>query len=696
MRERELLKAKLPLLCLNLTLSWLLVTPALAASVTVSVSPTSASLRASSTQKFTATVHNNSNTKVTWQVNGVTGGNSTNGKISTSGTYTAPSNISAQTVVTVKAISQADTSKSASAQVTLNPVSVTISPTSTSLTASASKKFTATVKNSSSTSVTWQVNGITSGNSTLGTISSSGTYKAPSTIAAQTVVTVSAISKADTTKSASAQVTLTVPVPVSISISPNIASLIGGATQQFTAAVQNASNTSVTWQVNGVNGGNSTVGTVSSSGSYKAPSKIASQTVVTVTAISSADTSKSDSAAVTLNPIIVSINPLSPTLLAGAQQQFTATVQNASSSSVTWLVNGTSGGNSTVGTVSGSGLYTAPATVASQTIVSVTARSNSDTTKTASAQVTVNPPVPVVSVSINPTSAILAGGGTKSFTAIVQNAWNTAVTWSVSNALTGDTSSVGTISDGLYTAPPVTVQTVVSVKAVSQEDPSKFGTATVTINPDSVSVAPMQATLGAGQTKTFIATVVTSGNSAVTWSVDNVVGGDDTKGRITVDGEYAAPASIAALTTVTVNAALQTDSTKYGTAVVTLSPVAVTVSPTTPTVAINKTQQFTANVQYTSTPGVTWQVNSVEGGDDTNGHISATGLYMAPPSVPGGTVTVTAVSQADTLQSDSTQVTVTASTGTNHRCSTLRSGGDTERWPPRGRRFHMPRLPAAA
>ncbi len=668
------MKAKLPLLfCVSLVLSWLSVAPALAASVTVSVSPTTASLRASSSQKFTATVHNNSNTKVTWQVNGVTGGNSTTGRISTSGTYTAPSTISALAVVTVKAVSQADTSKSASAQVTLNPVSVTISPTSASLYAGASKKFTATVKNSSSTSVTWQVNGITSGNSTVGTISSSGTYNAPSNLAVQTVVTVSAVSKADTSKSASAKVTLTVPVSVSISISPKSASLIGGATQAFTATVQNTSNTSVTWQVNGVTGGNSTVGTISSSGSYKAPSKIPSSTVVTVTAISSADTSKADSAQVTLNPIMVSINPLSSTLLAGAQQQFTATVQNASSSSVTWLVNGTSGGSSTVGTVSGSGLYTAPATVASQTIVSVTARSNSDSSKTASAQVTVNPPVPVVSVSINPTSAILAGGGTKSFTAIVQNATNPAVTWSVSNALTGDTSGVGTISDGFYTAPAVTVQTLVSVKAVLQEDPTKFGTATVTINPDSVSVAPVQVTLGAGQTKTFIATVVTSGSPAVTWSVDNVVGGDDTKGRITVDGEYAAPASIAALTTVTVNAALQSDATKYGTAMVTLSPVTVTVSPTTPTVAINKTQQFTANVQYTSTPGVTWQVNNVEGGDDTNGHISATGLYMAPASVPAGTVTVTAISVADTLQSDSTQVTVAASTGNNYYVSTTGS-----------------------
>ena len=98
----------------------------------------------------------------------------------------------------------------------------------------------------------------------------------------------------------------------------------------------NSSNTSVTWQVNGITAGNSTVGTISSTGTYKAPSKIPSQTVATVTESRAADVTKSASAPVSLNPVVITIDPTSAILSAGGQQPFTATVQNASSNSVTW------------------------------------------------------------------------------------------------------------------------------------------------------------------------------------------------------------------------------------------------------------------------------------------------------------------------------------------------------------------------
>jgi hypothetical protein len=59
------------------------------------------------------------------------------------------------------------------------------------------------------------------------------------------------------------------------------------------------------------------------------------------------------------------------------------------SSAVTWSVNGVQGGNSTTGTVSSSGLYTAPATVPTPYTVDVTATSNQDGTKSAFASVVV-------------------------------------------------------------------------------------------------------------------------------------------------------------------------------------------------------------------------------------------------------------------------------------------------------------------
>ncbi len=77
-----------------------------------------------------------------------------------------------------------------------------------------------------------------------------------------------------------------------------------GSTDSFAATVTNLLNTSVTWQVNGVAGGNTTVGTISSSGVYTPPAKIPANNVVTVTAVSTASPSTSASMQVTiLNPI---------------------------------------------------------------------------------------------------------------------------------------------------------------------------------------------------------------------------------------------------------------------------------------------------------------------------------------------------------------------------------------------------------
>src|SRR6478609_8800326 len=62
----------------------------------------------------------------------------------------------------------------------------------------------------------------------------------------------------------------TTPAPtsqnVSISVSPIGATIAPNGSQQFTATVSGTSNTSVTWSAGGAQGGNSTVGTISSSG----------------------------------------------------------------------------------------------------------------------------------------------------------------------------------------------------------------------------------------------------------------------------------------------------------------------------------------------------------------------------------------------------------------------------------------------
>jgi Protein of unknown function (DUF1565) len=99
---------------------------ATAAQVSVTISPSLVTLATLATQPFIATVTGSTNTAVTWQVNGVSGGSSTNGLISTTvlGTanealYLGPSSVPNPVSVSVTAVSQADPSKSATATVTI-------------------------------------------------------------------------------------------------------------------------------------------------------------------------------------------------------------------------------------------------------------------------------------------------------------------------------------------------------------------------------------------------------------------------------------------------------------------------------------------------------------------------------------------------------------------------------------------------
>ncbi len=88
--------------------------------------------------------------------------------------------------------------------------------------------------------------------------------------------------------------------PIVVNVSPKTAPVSVGTTQLFTATVSGTTNTGVTWKAGGGVGGNSTVGTISTTGLYKAPLSIPSPATVPVTAVSQADTTKSDSATVTV------------------------------------------------------------------------------------------------------------------------------------------------------------------------------------------------------------------------------------------------------------------------------------------------------------------------------------------------------------------------------------------------------------
>ncbi len=109
--------------------------------------------------------------------------------------------------------------------------------------------------------------------------------------------------------------------------------------------------------------------------------------------------------------VAISIAPTMATLNAGGQQQFQATVTGSSNNGVQWQVNSISGGNAQIGTITATGLYTAPNPGDLTLQVTVTAVPNADMTKTANAQVTVNPGTGgdggTGTVTVSPTRAAL-------------------------------------------------------------------------------------------------------------------------------------------------------------------------------------------------------------------------------------------------------------------------------------------------
>ncbi len=129
----------------------------------------------------------------------------------------------------------------------------------------------------------------------------------------------------------------------------------------------------------------------------------------TSTATSAPSNAGDNACPVDLSPpqITIGVSPPTVTLeAANGTQLFTATVTNAhSNQGVTWQVDGVAGGNATVGTITPSGSYTAPAAVPSPAAVTVTATSSEDPTKSATAQITITAPTP------RPAPAAAGGGG---------------------------------------------------------------------------------------------------------------------------------------------------------------------------------------------------------------------------------------------------------------------------------------------
>src|SRR6202049_3103839 len=177
--------------------------------------------------------------------------------------------------------------------------------------------------------------------------------------------------------------------------------------------------------------------------------------------------------------VAVTVSPNPATVFLGAMQAFVATV-TATNMAVTWTVQEGSAG----GSITSAGVYTAPQVVGTYHVI---ATSQADTTKRAN----VTLPVPPFTVTVSPNPATVFLGATQTFVATV-TATNMAVTWTVQEGAAG-----GAITNaGVYTAPQVAG--TYHVIATSAAEPTQSATATVTVPPITVVVAPPAPTVFLG------------------------------------------------------------------------------------------------------------------------------------------------------------------------------------------------------
>ena len=453
---------------------------------------------------------------------------------------------------------------------------------------------------------------------------------------------------------------------------------------------------------------------VTSGNAYHVGPLVASQ-VYTLTITNSAGDLVTGSATVTITaPVLAAVAPATANVTTGLTQGFSSSVTGAVNTTVNWSVDGISGGNAAVGTISGAGLYTAGSTAGAHTITAMAAANGA--TQTSAATVYAAPSVTTFSAST--TSPLY--GATVTLTPTF-----TGGTGSVSNGIGAVTTGTG-YPTAAITSTQNYVLTVTNV-------PGQIATSgTVTVIPQTVvvaSVSPATVNLTTAFTQTFSSSVTGASNTTVNWSVDGISGGSAAVGTISGAGLYTAGTSAGAHTikataaangttnqtaTATVYAApsvttfsASTTSPLYG-ATVTLTPTftggtgsvsngigAVTTGTGYPTAAITSTQNYvltvtnvpgqiatsgtvtvipqTVTVQPISPAGVTRSVNtvtsfstSVTGGAlgtvtwsaSAGAMTPGTGAWTAPATAQ--TVTITATSNDQGSKTATTTVTVVA------------------------------------
>ena len=307
------------------------------------------------------------------------------------------------------------------------------------------------------------------------------------------------------------------PVSVSCTVTPQAvtmaavvpatANLAVGFTQSFVCGVTGAANGTVIWSVDGIAGGNASVGTLSPAGLYTAGTSLGLHTI-TATATANGAT---QTATVTVSAdqvAMTAVTPATANLTVGYSQLFTCTVTGAPNPTVNWSVDGIAGGSASIGTVSAAGLYTAGTSLGPHTITATAAANGA--TRTATVTVYAAPVAVSLVAMANPINAGTATTLTPTFS-------GGTATLGTNGPGSSDLTTQATSGQGIGTG-SVNTTTTYTLTVSNGFGGQATATCTVTVDAFTITVPIPAVGLLTGSSTTFLARVTGAGDGSVIWT----------------------------------------------------------------------------------------------------------------------------------------------------------------------------------
>lgn len=400
-------------------------------------------------------------------------------------------------------------------------VSVALTPGSASLYTSQSLAFKATVTGTTNTAVTWSAS--------RGRIDATGNYTAPASEGADTV---RATSAADPSRFAEASLTIqSLNQKPSITTHPHSLSVSTGQPVSFQVVANGTAPLTYQWQKDGVDLSGATQSvfslasaTASDAGLYRCVVSNAAGSITSSVAQLSIQSSAAFKVVFTRTSQWAGGYSADVSIQNGGATAVPSwTLKFSTPDKVTNVWNGSlsaSGGENTVSPVSYNSTIPSKGAVSFGFNGSTPGNWNPPASCIVNGQsvpVTAVPPSGAVTVTVAPSTMVIATEGKQTFVPTVTGSSNTSVTWSATRGIID--------AQGHYTAP--TTAGSDTVRATSVASPSSYGEASITVQdnsklPPSIVTQPLSQVVSSGQNATFTVQATGSGSLAYQWQKNQV------------------------------------------------------------------------------------------------------------------------------------------------------------------------------